>query len=775
MTMKFKSAIILLALLAISGRVRAQVILTPTDDCYIYAAGAKAGEAYGTLDPDSLKVRKSVASEEFTRETYLMFDLGEIDTTYLSARVKLYGQVAEGKRTLIYFTDTTWNEATLTGNTRPAGTFISDLLLSPGTDYYSWDVTSCMNQMAGKGVRRVAFILKDIAGAVSTRDSRWYSKENPANKPPLLELQPGPLPFHRNGAYYIDATNGNDAASGESPQLAWKTLDRINREPFIPGDSILFRSGDAWLGQLAFRGSGIPGKQIVIGAYGNGPKPVINGAGTVENTVQFFDQQYFTLQDIHITNTGTAAEFRRALYIRAEDMGSVRSIALRRLEISDVNGSMTGEVSKNNGGIFLEISGSSKPTWFDTLTIEDCYIHDVDRTGISNRSSWDERSLTNNVNWVPSRNIVIRNNTIANIGANGMIVRVARKPLMEYNLFTRCGLKGSGNACFSFNTDSAVWQYNEACFTKYNANDDDAGGFDSDYNSKYTIIQYNYSHGNEYGALLVTGGPGGNFNDGTVVRYNVLADNGDHVIRTSGQATNTLIYNNTVYSRSALGGISVVWHKSWEGYSKNTKYYNNIFQVLGSGANVTLGQSTGNLFDYNLWSGPGVSGMPADANIILADPLFVAPSVPQGLDSLSGFRLLKDSPAINSGMVVAGAPTRDFEGNQVPFHLVPDRGAFEYTGPFASEEHPALKGWSVHPNPCSQQLVIGAPASFGGPLTVRIFTFDGKMVFSKDYSSIQPYEGLKLDRGFLKIPDGFYLVVVQNSSGNVFETKVLFQ
>src|SRR5690242_13857779 len=75
--------------------------------------------------------------------------------------------------------------------------------------------------------------------------------------------------------YYV-AGSGNDNASGRSPRAAWKTLERVNRQPFEPGDSIRFKAGDEWHGQLHPSGSGSPRKPIRIDRFGKGPSPVIN-------------------------------------------------------------------------------------------------------------------------------------------------------------------------------------------------------------------------------------------------------------------------------------------------------------------------------------------------------------------------------------------------------------------------------------------------------------------------------------------------------------------
>ena len=41
--------------------------------------------------------------------------------------------------------------------------------------------------------------------------------------------------------YYIDSRSGDDARSGLAPAQAWKSLERVNRQVFEPGDQILFQ------------------------------------------------------------------------------------------------------------------------------------------------------------------------------------------------------------------------------------------------------------------------------------------------------------------------------------------------------------------------------------------------------------------------------------------------------------------------------------------------------------------------------------------------------
>ncbi|MBQ9430256.1 MAG: right-handed parallel beta-helix repeat-containing protein [Kiritimatiellae bacterium] len=74
--------------------------------------------------------------------------------------------------------------------------------------------------------------------------------------------------------FYVDSAGGSDMADGKSPAAAWQTLNRVNREPLLPGDAVLFRRGGLWRGQLSPR-SGEKRECITYGAYGEGDKPII--------------------------------------------------------------------------------------------------------------------------------------------------------------------------------------------------------------------------------------------------------------------------------------------------------------------------------------------------------------------------------------------------------------------------------------------------------------------------------------------------------------------
>ncbi|MDR2755535.1 MAG: right-handed parallel beta-helix repeat-containing protein [Planctomycetaceae bacterium] len=92
------------------------------------------------------------------------------------------------------------------------------------------------------------------------------------------------LPSRQSVRFYLDSANGKDTATGQSPEQAWKTIQRLNSESLIGGDTVLFQRGGLWRESLQPQ-NGTPEKPIVYGAYGEGEKPVLQGS-TCRNKIE---------------------------------------------------------------------------------------------------------------------------------------------------------------------------------------------------------------------------------------------------------------------------------------------------------------------------------------------------------------------------------------------------------------------------------------------------------------------------------------------------------
>ena len=82
--------------------------------------------------------------------------------------------------------------------------------------------------------------------------------------------------------YYL-SQNGDDQNTGYSAQTSWESIDRLNQQNLVAGDSILFRRGDIFIGEIIVRTSGKNNKPIVYGAFGEGENPVIKGSLDIKN------------------------------------------------------------------------------------------------------------------------------------------------------------------------------------------------------------------------------------------------------------------------------------------------------------------------------------------------------------------------------------------------------------------------------------------------------------------------------------------------------------
>ncbi len=89
------------------------------------------------------------------------------------------------------------------------------------------------------------------------------------------------LSLNLNATNYYVSASGSDSNAGTSEDKPWKTLAKVNSFTLKPGDQILFKRGDSWVGTITPKASGISGSVITYGAYGSGDKPKIFGSEKV--------------------------------------------------------------------------------------------------------------------------------------------------------------------------------------------------------------------------------------------------------------------------------------------------------------------------------------------------------------------------------------------------------------------------------------------------------------------------------------------------------------
>lgn len=86
----------------------------------------------------------------------------------------------------------------------------------------------------------------------------------------------------RGQIYYV-SSSGNDNNSGKSSNKPWRTLAKVNKFSFQPGDIVSLKCGDTWREQLLPK-SGNSRGQVSYTSYGSGNKPKILGS-VIKNSV----------------------------------------------------------------------------------------------------------------------------------------------------------------------------------------------------------------------------------------------------------------------------------------------------------------------------------------------------------------------------------------------------------------------------------------------------------------------------------------------------------
>jgi len=417
--------------------------------------------------------------------------------------------------------------------------------------------------------------------------------------------------------YFMDATTGDDKGAGTSAQAAWKSLEKFNATAFKPGDKILFKSGQRWTGQLKPKGSGSTSARITIGRHGEGGLPSIDGEGGPLDTLRIEDVEYWTVNDLAVTNKGsTTAADRTGVRIYAEKLSTMRGITLSGLHVHDVNGDL--RKSHEGHGILFETNRRSGST-FDGILIENCRLERTDRNGICQRSQGKNRS----------KNVIIRGNVLEDIGGDGIKLWGTNGGLIERNIVRNARARCQDHAAgiWPFASDNTIIQYNEVSGTKGTT---DGQGFDADYLCKGTIIQYNHSHDNEGGFLLVCS-PGNSYNTGTIIRHNVSVNDGiesGRVIQIGGNPDNTLFHDNTIVIGSHQK-VPLLSFNGWDGgNASNTRFENNrIIVASGGEATYKFDKSKGNQFKDNLFLG-NHKGLPVDVVVTPLPDGTTVPTVP---------------------------------------------------------------------------------------------------------------------------------------------------
>ncbi|MCL2879621.1 MAG: hypothetical protein FWF29_05180 [Treponema sp.] len=430
---------------------------------------------------------------------------------------------------------------------------------------------------------------------------------------------------------------------------------------------IAFAQGRGNGGILAPKGNGTAERPMLIDLYeydsvnriayfSSNKRPIINGNGTptMDSTnpyansgaVHLEGQHYWHIRNIEVTNsydwpailedpTSTLRDthwYRRDIHKELAGVLALgtsanpqcRGILIEYCYAHDIAGLHSNNGNNTNLYISTEFGGSSSGGkasggiifCVTDSTVQHNIIRKVSLEGL--RTNHGDSGYNNK----------IIGNYIERVAGDGIVMsRNKRRPGDDWNRVESNILKdvcaavttyGANYAgAWDYYSEDTVFQFNECYGIVYGHNDGEA--WDIDIGSTRTVYQYNYSHHNAGGALLIMGTSDGIYrynisaNDGASSRYmeDLFFDgisppppasipvsttmqsytdwaNGQcifHYTYTGSNASNTvpLIYNNTFFVGVGARNMGVFGHSTTSAVNKYVRFYNNILLKTGTG------------------------------------------------------------------------------------------------------------------------------------------------------------------------------------------------
>jgi hypothetical protein len=332
------------------------------------------------------------------------------------------------------------------------------------------------------------------------------------------------------GKFFYVANDGNDNNDGMSRDTPWASISRVHERTYGPGDCILFKRGHKWTGRLTPAGNGAVGKPIILGAYGDGAHPLIDGAGyahtppSTTGVIQLGNQSHWIIDGFEVMNWKAGENFYAGIFASGD--GNTRGLTIRNCHVHDIKGGYKAAdpsvPGRWTGGIHVWSHGGQVGNYDDVL-IENNTVEHVLGIGIQIWGPVESGGSMAGAWPNLCENNVIRGNTVWGCSSDNILYQGCKDALVEFNHSGFSGLHGRFPSAIAgiwgSRSDGGVQQYNHShnSMTWGGASESyDAQGLGIDiWMRGTTTLRYNFTHdnfggfaldyhdGNEGGAVLL--------------------------------------------------------------------------------------------------------------------------------------------------------------------------------------------------------------------------------------------------------------------------------
>ncbi|MDB6129012.1 MAG: hypothetical protein JWM04_119, partial [Verrucomicrobiales bacterium] len=359
----------------------------------------------------------------------------------------------------------------------------------------------------------------------------------------LLSLRAGATDF------FVRPT-GDDSLTGTSTNSSWRTIDRLNRTAFHPGDRILFEGGKSFSGNLRLTAedSGATNAPVIIGSFGHDRATLLSGNAT---GVTIESAGGIVMENLIISGAGLTNNSGYGILCdnRRETGARLEGLRIQNVEVSGFG----------IHGILI----SGLQAGYRHVLVENCVMRDNLRGGmeIAGRLAYDSTNYAHAD--VRVTNCRAFNNTgdpnfTKNHSGSGIVVYQVDGGLIDHCAAWNNGADGQnrgggGVGIWTCASRKIVIQHCESFSNKTRGLD--GGGFDIDGGSEDCVLQYNYSHDNFGPGLMVyTYAWAPHHDRGNIVRFNISENDSRKSrtyagiwVRNDGNGMKGIeIYNNTV-------------------------------------------------------------------------------------------------------------------------------------------------------------------------------------------------------------------------------------
>jgi hypothetical protein len=370
----------------------------------------------------------------------------------------------------------------------------------------------------------------------------------------------------QSSTYYI-STRGSDSNPG-SQARPWRSVAQVNRHHLAAGDTVLFEGGQIFQGPLLLddRVAADPSRPVVIGSYGNGRAVIHARFGTA---ILVWNIGGVVLRDLDVRGDDAAANRGYGIEVLNE-RGTAR---LDSIQIENVTASGFHWAGIYVGGV-PSVPGAPPPALgsrygFGDVVISHCSAHDNMYYGIWVSGPWWAGKATGyaNQNVTISYSMAYDNpgdpSYKENHSGNGILLDDTDGGLIDHctawhNGAANGSTQGGPVGIWTDESNRVTLQFCES-YNNRTGGAADGGGFDLDGGVTNSVVQYNYSHGND-GAGYLVWSYGGAVHPlaRNVIRYNVSENDGRkhryggiHIGTSGGVVEDIEVYNNTVFMSAA--------------------------------------------------------------------------------------------------------------------------------------------------------------------------------------------------------------------------------